>query len=428
MRSVILILIMSAGPLAAMEMEILDPPPDASSFGRIMAVSTDGSQMAGEAIMLAGLQREAVIWDATGGMTLAPISAADPAGELATGISDDGTVVAGWYLTNRSTGFALVTDETDPALTNNQDFRVHALSPDGGTGVGTDAVSVNSYDFNAAIWNLESGARTAVADLSGGATDAAFLAISADGGTCVGYGEDSSGRLAVRSDAGGPLVPLGELPGGRAFSEARGVSADGDVVVGRSRSSNGMEAFRWTSDGIEGLGDLPGGAFVSEACSVSNDGRVIVGVAESELGSEVFVWLEGRQMRSLRTLAKAGGIDLDGWHFGGAWPVLSGDGNVLALNATDPGQAPRFLRLSGLRAVAAGTNPPPATVCKFVGDDFRVCFAAEPGLRYQVQCSLTLAAEDWEDYGEPVIGDGSEVEVVMPVESARCFYRLVVMD
>lgn len=428
MRRIIPFLILTASVHAAMDMQIVEPPADSSSFGRIMAVSSDGSHMAGEAVVLIGLQREAVKWNVTGGMSLAAVSVADPAAEIASGVSDDGTVVAGWHVTTRSTGFVLVEGETAPTLVNNQEYRIHALSSDGSTAVGCDAVDANSFDFNAATWNLASGVRTVIADLAGGTTEAAFLAISSDKGTCVGYGESSSGRLAVRSTGGGALVSLGELPGGHAFSEARGVSGDGSVVVGRSVSASGMEACRWTGGGIEGLGDLPGGAFVSEACSVSDDGQVIVGVAESELGGEVFVWLEGRGMRSLRTVAKAGGIDLDGWHFSGSWPVISGDGNVLALNAIDPGQAPRFLRLSGLRTAAAGQNPLPTTVCGLVGGSFRMEFHAEPALRYQLECSTTLASGDWEGIGDPVIGDGSQVEVMVPVDAAACFFRLVISE
>jgi probable HAF family extracellular repeat protein len=420
------ILLSAATPLAALDLEMLTPPGEATSFGRILAVSTGGDHMAGEVIRLAGLETEAATWSATGGMSLVSIEPQDPAGEAATGISDDGRVVAGWHMRDRGTGFIRRTGASNPVLTNNQNYKVLALSPDGSVAVGKDATRRESINNYACRWDTTTGARTTVSDLSGGVTDAAFLAISADKATCVGYGVNGSGRAAVRSVNGGALSVVGELGGGRYFSEARGVSADGSVIVGRSLSANGMEAFRWTSSGIEGLGDLPGGAFVSEACSVSDDGQVVVGVAESELGPEVFVWLEDRGMRSLRTVAKAGGIDLDGWHFGGAWPVLSGNGNVLALNATDPGQAPRLLRLSGLRGAADEGDPPPVVAGFKRGNRFRVGLETEPGLRYQLQCSETMGEDaDWENVGSPVTGDGSMAEFEAPADAPACYFRLV---
>ena len=420
--------LLPAAPLAAMEVQILTPPANTMSFGRILAVSADGNQMAGEAIVLAGLGREAVTWSATGGMVFAAISPTDPALEIATGISSDGKVVAGWQRTTRDNGFVRRTGGSNPTLVNFKDYRVCALARDGSIAVGTDATGEKSTSYNAARWNAVSGARTALADLAGGATDAAFLAISADKTTCVGYGHDASGRLAVRSVNGGALAAVGDLTGGRVFSEALGVSSDGSVIVGRSLSSRGMEAFRWTSaGGMVGLGDLPGGAFVSEATGVADDGTVVVGVAESELGPEVFVWTAAQGMRSLRTVALAGGLDFGGWQFTGACPVVSGDGNVLAVNATDLGQDARFLRISGLRGAAA-TTPVAAVDCARTDDTFRVRFTAEPGLRYQMQCSETLGtAAAWQDLGGVITGDGTPAELSVPVDRTACFFRLIVV-
>ena len=378
--------------------------------------------------MLVGLGREAVTWSAAGGMTFVAISPSDPALESATGVSDDGRVVAGWQRTGRNTGFVRRSGGSNPTLVNFKDYKVHALSRDGSIAVGTDCTAEKSRNYNAARWDAVSGARTTFADLAGGATDAAFLAISADKTTCVGYGHDASGRVAVRSVNGGALSPLGDLPGGPMFSEALGVSADGGVIVGRSLSAAGMEAFRWTAaGGITGLGDLPGGAFVSESTSVSDDGEVAVGVAESELGPEVFVWTAAQGMRSLRTVALAGGLDLGGWQFGGAWPVLSGDGAVLAVNATDPGQAPRFLRVTGLRRAAAET-PAPAAACAAADGGLCVRFAAEPGLRYQLQCSESPGdGATWQNVGGTVTGDGTTVELAVPIDRPACFFRLLVL-
>lgn len=414
-------------PLEAMEVQVLTPPADTTSFGRILAVSADGSRLAGEAIVLAGLGREAVTWSASGGMTFVAISPTDPALETATGVSSDGRVVAGWQRSGRDNGFVRRSGTSNPTLVNFKDYRVFALSRDGSLAVGTDATAEKSPNYHAARWDASTGARTTLADLAGGATEAAFLAISADKTTCVGYGHDANGRVAVRSVGGAALSALGDLTGGRVFAEAMGVSSNGGVIVGRSLSARGMEAFRWTSAGMAALGDLPGGAFLSEATGVSDDGALVVGVAESEAGPEVFVWTPEKGMRSLRTVVLAGGIDLGGWQFGGAWPVVSGDGNVLAVNATDPGQSPRFLRLTGLSAAAAAT-PAPAVACAAVGGNFRVCLTAQPGLRYQLQSSETMGADAaWENVGTVITGEGSEVKLEVPMDRPSCFFRLMVL-
>jgi len=129
--------LLPAAPLAAMEVQILTPPANTMSFGRILAVSADGNQMAGEAIVLAGLGREAVTWSATGGMVFAAISPTDPALEIATGISSDGKVVAGWQRTTRDNGFVRRTGGSNPTLVNFKDYRVCALARDGSIAVGT---------------------------------------------------------------------------------------------------------------------------------------------------------------------------------------------------------------------------------------------------------------------------------------------------
>ena len=207
----ILILMLSVAPLAAMEMQILTPPTNTTSFGRILTVSTDGTQMAGEAMVLAGLGSEAVTWSATGGMRFVAIAPTDPAFETATGVSTDGRVIAGWQRTGRNNGFVRRPGSSNPTLVNFKDYKVHALSRDGSLAVGTDCTAEKSRNYNAARWDTSSGSRSTVADLAGGATDAAFLAVSADKTTCVGYGHDANGRVAVRSVNGGALTQLGQF-------------------------------------------------------------------------------------------------------------------------------------------------------------------------------------------------------------------------
>ncbi len=62
------------------------------------------------------------------------------------------------------------------------------------------------------------------------------------------------------------------------------------------------------------------------------------------------------------------------------------------------------------------------------GHPMRLAFPTQPGVRYQLQHSATLAPSDWTDSGTPVAGTGEELEVEVEAPSAGAvFFRVVVV-
>lgn len=421
--------VMLHGQAGAATFELLAPPPELTTMGQVNDVSTDGAFLAGHALRIADWTQVGFTWSQTDDMTAIPVLAEPSELQAAEGISADGRVIAGWqHLTDRTA--ICIVDGAQTSLPNPTLGSVAKdVNPEGTRAVGAYPPSNQSTDLQATIWATSTGNRTVLGDLTGGAVEATALAISADGGTVVGWGTSASGREAFRH-AEGTLSPLGDLAGGQFFSEAASVSSNGAVIVGRSVSTNGMEAFRWTAgDGMVGLGDLPGGAFLSEATGVSDDGVVIVGDSDCEAGPEIFVYDTTHGLRSFRSILEGAGIDVTGWSFTDSRPALSGDGDVLAGRAIDPNLDVVLFRFTGLREALASLSQPVCTA--FLSDHagtLRLRFTAEAGLFYRVECSDDLApGTSWDPVGEPVLGNGTEVDFACSgteFPDAR-YYRLV---
>ena len=163
-------------------------------------------------------------------------------------------------------------------------------------------------------------------------------ALSADGSTIVGYGQDSSiYPEAFRWTSAGGMQTLGFLnPSvvGGPQSYAQGVNADGSVVVGYSsvllvsQYNYQFEAFRWTAaGGMVGLGYLNSSLVqpYSTALGVNADGSVVVGasyyttISYSNL-NEAFRWTQAGGMAPLGFISTvyayptsiASGVSADG--------------------------------------------------------------------------------------------------------------------
>lgn len=233
--------------------------------GEFASVSANGQVVVGNNYTDDGDISQAFRWTPSGGIVplLTP-----GVYSLASGVSADGLVVVGGFLT--STG------------------AIHAFR-----------------------W--ESGRLQDLGTLGGNQSEA--YAVSANGEVVVGYSLDRARRTRAFRWESGRMQDLGTLGGD--WSVAYSVSADGNVVVGWSTTNGGTgyRAFRWTaSDGMEGLGTL-GGDF-SEAFDVSADGSVVVGQSADGRGRyPAFRWKDGR-MHSLGTLggyeARAYGVSADG--------------------------------------------------------------------------------------------------------------------
>lgn len=191
------------------------------------------------------------------------------------------------------------------------------VSADGSVVVGlADASTAAGPPFRGFRWTSATG-MTALGDIPGGAVFSQASAISADGQTIVGFSEGPSGQRAVRWLAGNATpVSMGLPPDRLGFTEARHVSGDGNVVVGVWGNGAENEAFRWTaSTGYELLGDLPGGIVDSFANATNADGSVIVGSGNpgDTLPDEPFYWTPSHGMRTLRDVLIANQIDFSQW-------------------------------------------------------------------------------------------------------------------
>lgn len=148
-------------------------------------------------------------------------------------------------------------------------------------------------ETRAFVWTQARGA-VDIGDLGG--TYAVATDVSANGNMIVGSSEDADGfrqafRASLNKAIEGDVQGLGTLGGDN--SEALFVSADGRTVVGRSQVSNGdWHLFLWTAaEGMVDLGTLGGDRILVR--DISDAAAVIVGAAENASGLLVpFVWTE----------------------------------------------------------------------------------------------------------------------------------------
>jgi hypothetical protein len=149
-------------------------------------------------------------------------------------------------------------------------------------------------------------------------------AISADGSTIVGSGDDP-GQVGHQAKVwrGGNVTPLGGLPGGTIgenttiYSAATDVSADGSVIVGwgttggtSPHSTPVFHVLRWQGDVLESLG-LPGGVnapFTSSGISwnpwrvtITGDGSRILAVTAGD--QHAMLWEAATGWRDANSLA-----------------------------------------------------------------------------------------------------------------------------
>ena len=241
---------------------------------------------------MTGSQRP-FLWTAAGGMQeLVEVPGTDA---VATGISRDGHVIAGYFLDGATQALVWRDGIVTPLgfLPPEPDSFGRAVCGLGGAVVG----STQSAGGRAFRWTAASGMR----DLGSLVNDSPSYAQSCsdDGSVVVGVSGDNKGLPPARWDPTG-IRSLGTLGGNS--GEAHGVSADGSVVVGAAglpfvNGVSEMSAFRWTtatrkieqlSRVLENLGvttpfchdpsTCPAGTwFLQLALGVSADGNVIVG-------------------------------------------------------------------------------------------------------------------------------------------------------
>lgn len=268
-------------------------------------------------------------------------------GSIATSVSADGSVIAGYetYITDT---FELITETyrwENGVLTGLGSLpagggsRAWGISGDGAVVVGGGYLL--SAPGPAFRWTQQTG----MVECCGGLYSVALDA-SADGSVMVGRlnSDPSTEQGEAFRWANGVTTGIGDLPGGSFSSLANAVSPDGSVIVGVGDSALGHEAFRWENGVMVGLGDLPGGNFISRALAVSADGSVAVGQACSSnlcqpaniFGDTAFIWDDTNGMRALEdVLINDFDLDLGGWTLERATGV-SADGATIVGSGLNP--------------------------------------------------------------------------------------------
>jgi probable HAF family extracellular repeat protein len=204
----------------------------------------------------------------------------------------------------------------------------HAASADGSVVVGNSTSHLGHHAFR---WTPQTG-MTSLGFLPG-TTGAGAEDTSADGSVVVGSASAgaTSPERAFRWTPATGMHDLSLSP--TQPSRATAISADGSTVVGWAGPQNQTRAFRWTH--ATGPVDLGTFGDWSQARDVSADARVIVGAAENG----AFIWDPAHGIRPLKSVLTVAGLDLTGWHLGGA-TAITPDGSTITGYGLNPAGQP----------------------------------------------------------------------------------------
>jgi probable HAF family extracellular repeat protein len=272
-------------------------------------------------------------------------------GSVATGVSDDGSVVVGYSINGQGGGMDdIFWERWDfnsqrafrwTSTTGTQDLGslglertwAHAVSGNGRVVVG--AYYTGSYAWRPYRWTPEAGMQ----DLGTFGRDwSDALDVSFDGSAIAGYSYGYCGNIpywgvfAWRWTASTGLVCLGTISGYK-FTHGLGISGDGNVVVGLTNKDwapawHESEAWIWTSgSGMRGLGVLSGWQS-SSGMGVSADGTTVIGVLHNDYDYEsfwryphhAFRWRADTGMQDLGTL---------GGNMSAVSHAVTGDGRIV---------------------------------------------------------------------------------------------------
>ncbi len=259
-----------------------DPAPTYIAGADAVAVSDDGTVMAGNMVDPMGQQVAARWTQATGWVSLGGISSCDAFTSSAYDITGDGTTIVGytWLPTCDAHGFRWTVGVGFEVLESlgNGTNRASAISGDGSVMGG---FAQGSFDRTPAIW---------LPDLTGQLYNINWVGevygFSEDGGIILGAAE---GNAFSQAGVGGPMTNLGKLNTGLQWTGIpQHVTLDGSTVVGFDVAGLGREAWVWTAgDGMLSMNDRlaalgVGGVDPLLVCrAVSADGNVVVGGAST---------------------------------------------------------------------------------------------------------------------------------------------------
>ncbi|MCB9849578.1 MAG: VCBS repeat-containing protein [Phycisphaerales bacterium] len=343
--------------------------PGGNTISVASGVSDDGSVVVGWSQSTNG--REGFVWTPETGMVgIGDLSGGSYLSSLRR-VTPDGHAYVGWA--NEAAGAVAIRGTQTEGIVPLVDFAgggydsaAYDMTPDGSVIVGYGTTSGPL----AARWTSDTTIES-LGDLPGGSAISWAWAVSDDGNSVAGYSESGSGSEAFLWTTSNGMIGLGDLAGGSFGSVANDISGDGSVVVGEGISEFGTEAMRWTeSEGMVGLGDLSGGIFESIAWAVSADGRVIVGSAQTDAGREAFIWTADEGMRSLREMLENDyGLDLTGWLLSRPNDVSADGGIVVGRADSNPQGYPEAFVAAYLRYSRDCNNNGVLDECELVDND-----------------------------------------------------------
>ena len=206
---------------------------------------------------------------------------------------------------------------------------------------------------NGGTWDLVNGGPATVLPtlFDGPATRA--NAVNADGSVIVGWQDQPTGQRTAAKWVNS--VPELILTSDGAFNgEALAVSADGGTIVGYGYNF-GQDAWIWRArTGVTPIGmsaRIMGEFF---AVDVSDDGKVVVGFIRKGLFNQTaFIWRYGRGAAYLdQFIKKHGAVIPDGWNLNVA-SIISPDGNTIYGWGFNPGGQVEMFKVA-LNAPTAG--------------------------------------------------------------------------
>ena len=331
------------------------------------------------------------------------------AGDTATGVSDDGRVVAGygsvdyWYWTpdggfmpvDGATPFEGAGGQADASADGsrlgitvlNAQGKTEGAFHDIATGVTTPVGTFGfSCDLSAtSCWGMSGDGTTIVGlgwhsgcaarafryDPVGGLKDLGTLvpgsptranACNGNGSVIVGWQDSQSGARQGAIWRNGVEKLVTTATGG-ALGEAGAVSADGVWAVGLGSGANGNRAWRFSeSTGVLNMPASPIGGFTGYATDVSDDGARVLMFYRTPFppatGGEGYMWIDG-ELRSLDDMAAEAGVAVPSGVRLALPLAMSGDGYTIVGAARTP---------SGPRAFVLDLPRPSSCVADLDGD------------------------------------------------------------
>lgn len=371
-----------------------------------IAISADGSAVAGTTLRVNPFRQSAFRWTTTSGIqSLGLLPGTQSSYGL--GINATGTTVIGG--TNSSTG----SDRGFRWTGNAGGGTMQTISPPNGVRATRGIASSSDGQFVGGMINLNSGRQHAMRwnSATGVCEDLGTPLPDSDS---IAYAINATGRIVVGWCTGGACFSVDgssmqfieQLP----FligTTARAITPGGEFVAGDLNSSNGVQLCRWTmaTRSREDLGTLAGST-ETRGHGITADGAVIVGTTNT---GRAILWTEATGIVDLNTLFPSLGLNLTEWELTAALAV-SADGTAMAgVGRRNGGQYDQAWIVRGLpvmcRSLSITSQPESTTSCGTGTANVAVLLFGSPPQTYGWQWRRT-GQSSWIPVVEGVNGDG----------------------